>query len=128
MGWRRGNWVARAYLPLGENDTRMSANGDIDPDIVMGYYSGMKFAHKPLANGSVWKRPGQPEYRIRIRFAILPRRCRVPTGGSVWVVGEQYGVLEKLERLIDWDGNPFRMWCYAAKVTLADLEGMEQVG
>ena len=88
----------------------------------------MKIAHKALASGSILKKPGMDNCRIRICFAILPRRCRTHTGGSVWVMGEQYGVLERLRPYYDWDGNLFFAWSHIAKVTLADLEEFEQVG
>ena len=117
-------WGAKSYLPLGENDTLMLVIVS-----VMWYYGGMKFGHKALANGSVWKNPSMPDYQIRIRFArILPRRCRIPTGGSVWVYWEQYGVLERLGRHYDWNGMDFHAWSHVANVTLDDLKGMEQVG
>ncbi len=89
----------------------------------------MKFAHQALANGSVWVNPNMPDYRARVKFArFLPRRLRVTTGGSVWVFWEQYIVIERLGRYVDYNGMDFRAWSHVANATLDDLKGMEQVG
>lgn len=87
----------------------------------------MQFGLKKLANGSVWKHPQMSDYRIRVRFSLIPRRLRIPTGGSVWALWEQYGVLERLVTVIDWNGMDHKTWSHVDNVTLSNLVGMEMV-